>query len=247
MRLIMTLVVRDERDIIEANLRYHFAQGVDSVIVTDNGSTDGTLDVLGQYAAAGLLHLIEQHSDDYHERQADWITHMARLAATEFDADWVINNDADEFWWPVSGTLRDAFDNIPERYQALAATRPEFIPRPDGPGTFADRMVIREPFSHYAQARPSGHPGRQRLHRQSSPDARTGWARERRHRSPGSSSGATARWSRARGPRPARAGTRMADSHPALPIAQLRPVRGSREADRAPRTSRPRRSPAAIA
>src|SRR5215210_7018322 len=148
MRLIMTLVVRDERDIIEANLRYHFAQGVDSVIVTDNGSTDGTLDVLGQYAAAGLLHLIEEHSDDYHERQADWITHMARLAATEFDADWVINNDADEFWWPVSGTLRDAFDNIPERYQALAATRPEFIPRPDGPGTFADRMVIRESRSH---------------------------------------------------------------------------------------------------
>ena len=112
----MTLVVRDEEDVIEPNLRYHLAQGVDFVIATDNGSTDGTLEVLHRYAGAGLLHLIEERSDDYHELQAEWITRMARLAATDFGADWVINNDADEFWWPVSGTLADAFSSVEERW-----------------------------------------------------------------------------------------------------------------------------------
>ena len=144
----MTLVVRDEEDVIEPNLRYHLAQGVDFVIATDNGSADGTLEVLHRYARAGLLHLIEERSDDYHELQAEWITRMARLAASEFGADWVINNDADEFWWPVSGTLADAFGAVDGRWEALAAPRPEFVPRPDGPGSFAERMVIREARSH---------------------------------------------------------------------------------------------------
>lgn len=144
----MTLVVRDEGDVIEANLRYHLAQGVDFVIATDNGSTDATVEVLDRYARAGLLHLIEEPSDDYHELQAEWITRMARLAATDFDADWVINNDADEFWWPASGTLADAFASVDERWDALAAPRPEFVPGPDGAGSFAERMVIREARSH---------------------------------------------------------------------------------------------------
>jgi hypothetical protein len=42
MRLVMTLKVRDEADILDDNLRYHRALGVDFFVVTDNGSVDGT-------------------------------------------------------------------------------------------------------------------------------------------------------------------------------------------------------------
>ena len=40
MKLVMTLLVRDEEDIVRENLDFHLAQGVDEVIVTDNGSED---------------------------------------------------------------------------------------------------------------------------------------------------------------------------------------------------------------
>ena len=52
----MALKVRDEGDILEANLRFHHALGVDHFVVTDNGSTDETPEILGRYADAGLAH-----------------------------------------------------------------------------------------------------------------------------------------------------------------------------------------------
>lgn len=143
----MTLKVRDEEDVLEANLRYHLVQGVDFFVVTDNGSTDRTPEILRRYQAAGHLHLIAKPEDDFRRAAKRWVTNMAELAATEFDADWVIHADADEFWWPLTGTLKDAFASIPEDYGALTAPRPEFVARPDGPEPFYERLVVRESAS----------------------------------------------------------------------------------------------------
>lgn len=141
----MAMKVRDEGDVVDENLRYHRAQGVDQFIVTDNGSTDSTPEILRRYEAEGLLKLIEEPStEDFRDQAHWWVTRMARLAATELDADWVVHADADEFWSPVSGTLKEALEGIPDEYGVVLAPRPEFLTRPDTDEPFWARMTVRE-------------------------------------------------------------------------------------------------------
>ena len=47
--IVMTLLVRNEEDIIKNNIDYHLNQGIDHIIVTNNLSTDGTRDILESY------------------------------------------------------------------------------------------------------------------------------------------------------------------------------------------------------
>ena len=141
----MAMNVRDEEDVLDVNLRYHRAQGVDHFVVTDNGSTDDTPEILRRYEADGMLTLIEEPStQDFRDQAHWWVTRMARLAATDLGADWVVHADADEFWSPVTGTLKQALAEIPEEYSVVLAPRPEFVARPEGPGEFWERMTIRE-------------------------------------------------------------------------------------------------------
>lgn len=140
MKLVMTLVVRDEIDIIDAQLAFHLNAGVDFVIATDHASTDGTTDVLRRYEREGVLRLLREEGD-YHEAQ--WRTRMARLAATEHGADWVFASDADEFWWPRGSSLKDVLEAIPERYGVVRGFWRPFVPRPDDGSFFAERMTVR--------------------------------------------------------------------------------------------------------
>ena len=82
MRLVLTVLARDEADIIDAHLSFHLNAGVDFVIATDNASDDGTTEVLESYEREGYLHLIREPAEGL--RQGEWVTRMARLAATEF-------------------------------------------------------------------------------------------------------------------------------------------------------------------
>jgi hypothetical protein len=68
---------------------------------------------------------------------------MARLAAAEFGADWVINTDADEFWWPRGGSLKEVLVAVPDRYGIVQAFWRSFVPRPDDDALFAERMTAR--------------------------------------------------------------------------------------------------------
>jgi hypothetical protein len=141
MTLVMTLLARDEADVIESWLAFHLNAGADFVVATDNRSQDGTTDVLERYRREGHLHLLREGGEDL--RQNEWVTRMARLAASDFGADWVINSDADEFWWPRGASLAQVLDAIPPRYGTVGAFLRTFAPRPGSEEPFAERLTVR--------------------------------------------------------------------------------------------------------
>ncbi len=142
--IIGTLMVRDEVDIIAAMIEHHIAQGLDRLIVTDNGSVDGTTEVLQQYADAGF---VELHHDPVHLKQQHvLVTTMARRARTEYGADWVINADADEFWVPrdKSLTLREALEATPLSLNAFTVPVTNLVGPPARSGAGFDRLCWRD-------------------------------------------------------------------------------------------------------
>jgi len=152
MKLVMTLLVRDEEDVLAANMDFHRAQGVDFFIVTDNKSEDATAEIIRSYEAQGVARYIYEGADDYN--QTAWVTRMARMAATEFAADWVINNDADEFWWPREGDLQSTFAQISPAYTTLVAERHDFVPVTEEKGSFLTDMVYRKVQSLNTKGKP---------------------------------------------------------------------------------------------
>jgi hypothetical protein len=148
MRLVMTLVVRDESDVLAATIEHHLASGVDFIVATDNGSRDGTAELLAAYQDAGVLEF--RVEPDLKYDQARWVTAMARRAAEVHQADWVINADADEFWWPRDGaSLAAVLDMLPAQYSTVEAPRENLVAdtRPSGAGPWPDRLTLRDLLS----------------------------------------------------------------------------------------------------
>ena len=86
------------------------------------------------YERDGALTLLRERGDTL--EQAAWVTRMARLAATEHGADWVVNCDADELWWPRSGTVHDVLAAVPPRFGAVRGMWRHFVPRPGEGGAW---------------------------------------------------------------------------------------------------------------
>lgn len=145
MKLILTLLVRDEEDIIRENILFHLNQGVDFIIATDNKSVDATTEILREFEKQGVLEYIYEPDDDY--SQWKWVTRMARIAATKYHAGWVINADADEFWFPLSGNLKKVLVEIPDEVSVVGVERKNYVTVNRLHSQFYRDMIYREKIS----------------------------------------------------------------------------------------------------
>jgi len=98
--LVMTILVKNEADIIEANIKTHASLGVDAFVIMDNNSTDGTREILSNLQKKFEITIIDEKG---YYQQKKFMTKLAFLAKKIYKPDWIINNDADEFWIPNSG------------------------------------------------------------------------------------------------------------------------------------------------
>ena len=95
MRIVAATRVLDEADIIEAFIR-HTATFVDHHVLLDNGSRDGTLDIIGALRGEGLaITVLHSGSVSFAEEHANNV--LFQNAVRWFGAHWVVFLDADEF------------------------------------------------------------------------------------------------------------------------------------------------------
>ena len=145
MRVILTLLCRNEADIVASTVEFHLQRGVDLIVATDNGSTDGTVEILEGYQRQGVLKLL--HEPSHTHDQAVWVSRMARIAAEDYGADWVIPCDADEFWWPRAGSFQAELARVPAEQMAIQVERVNFLPPAadaDVDLPFHQRQILRE-------------------------------------------------------------------------------------------------------
>lgn len=101
-------LVKNEADIIVPVVEHLLRQGVEGVLVADNGSTDETAALLRLQAQRHPVHLAHDREPAYYQAlKMDLLADWARRSG----ADWVIPFDADEFWYapavPVGEYLRN--------------------------------------------------------------------------------------------------------------------------------------------
>lgn len=142
MKLVMTLLVKDEADLIETQIRYHQAQGVDHFLVLNHDSQDQTPELLAPFVRAGLVTLFHHTERAFY--QGAWMTELARRAYQHFQADWVINNDADEFWWSDAGSLKAVLSQVPAAYRLVRAARHNFVSRQPLAWPFWQHLIYRQ-------------------------------------------------------------------------------------------------------
>ncbi|WP_342151410.1 glycosyltransferase family 2 protein [Methylorubrum sp. SB2] len=123
MRIVAVSRVLDEVDIIEAFIR-HAAAFVDHHVVLDNGSRDGTVEILRRLAEEGLsLTVYRSPSICFSER--DMNNWLYNEAVDRHDADWVACLDSDEFYddRQLPGGLRAYLGELENSGGNVAAVR----------------------------------------------------------------------------------------------------------------------------
>lgn len=130
-------MVKDEADIVGRTLEHLASQGVDTVYLLDNGSTDGTSEILVD-AVEPLwrrgLSLVVIDDPEVAYEQASKMTLLAQTAHG-MGARWVVPFDVDELWHGDGETLRELLTRVDTgRPMVVEAALTNYWHTPGDPG-----------------------------------------------------------------------------------------------------------------
>jgi len=108
--IVLITMPYDQADIVKDFLDWHLDLGIDLILAVDGGSTDGTRDVLEEYASTGRVVWFPLPDRDM--TRYSIADELAALARDRYHADWIIYADVDEFVCtngrPVRAVLAEA-------------------------------------------------------------------------------------------------------------------------------------------
>lgn len=145
--------VVDEIELIEAHLQHLTAIGVDRIVVCDNGSTDGTLELLEARAQRGELLLLRPPHEE--AQSFDYWDLMLQATIADCQPDWVLFCDADEFCLPRHGSLRQTLANCQddvlqmERYNIPLGPEGPLWPPQLGPDHYHQLQLLVRPIDRF--------------------------------------------------------------------------------------------------
>lgn len=151
LRIAAYLGVKDEIEIIEQSIAHLRAIGVDYIMVCDMSSEDGTAELLEKYKADdfSILTLKNDAVSDRAEPEDSWSGHCIRRCKNA-PVDWVLFLDADEFWLPATGNLKDCdalvdadFLSV-ERFNVVLETNGPMMPSELFPENYDRTLLFAE-------------------------------------------------------------------------------------------------------
>lgn len=148
MKLIMTLLIKDEEDIIEQNIRFHCAMGCDGFIVMSHNSTDKTNSILEKLKDEGLvLEIIYQDNPKY--LQSKFVKEMIDIATKKYHASWIINADADEFYYSKSLNLKTSIIKDSCKFANVLLVDSTFLFPDDRENYLTSPYFVTNPFTKF--------------------------------------------------------------------------------------------------
>lgn len=133
-KVAMALRAGADQEVFAANLAFHLRAGIDVIVVWADAS---------EHAAS----LAEGLQLDERVRLAPSTasassTAARRWTADEVAADWLIESESHEFWWPRFSSIHDALAAVPPGFNAAqAVVRTLFATAAEGP--FEERVTMR--------------------------------------------------------------------------------------------------------
>ena len=135
MKVALTTTLEGVSDHLDAFLSFHRRAGVDVVVVGGTSQPDPRR-ALDAYAEGGFVHVVPGAISQ---------TDLARVAADELGADWIIPSSGDELWWPRGESLPDVLAVIPQRYGLIQALVRTFVAGGETPETRTIRTTVLGP------------------------------------------------------------------------------------------------------